>query len=74
MSFFYVSSEDIDPNNKNKVINKIKKIPQGPFHNARFDIDASSAYCTECLYGKSGACASRRSYGCTKCITHCDNQ
>jgi len=36
---FYVSSEDIDPNNKNKVIKKIKKIPRGEFHNARFDID-----------------------------------
>ena len=40
---FYVSSEDIDPNNKNKV-NKIKKIPQGEYHNARFDIDCSD-YC-----------------------------
>ena len=36
---FYVSSENIDPGNKNKVINKIKKIPKGEFHNARFDID-----------------------------------
>ena len=36
---FYVSSKDIDPGNKNKVIKKIKKIPQGEFHNARFDID-----------------------------------
>jgi hypothetical protein len=38
---FYVSSEDIDPNNKNKVIKKIKKIPQGEYHNARFDIDTA---------------------------------
>jgi hypothetical protein len=29
---FYVSSEDIDPNTTNKVIKKLKKIPQGPFH------------------------------------------
>jgi hypothetical protein len=37
---FYVSSKDIDLNNKNKVIKKIKKIPQGKlFHNARFDIN-----------------------------------
>ena len=36
---FYVSSENIDPGNKNKVINKIKKIPKGEFYNARFDID-----------------------------------
>ena len=36
---FYVSSEDIDTGNKNKVIKKIKKIPRGEFHNARFDID-----------------------------------
>ena len=38
---FYVSSEDIDPGNKNKVIKKIKKIPKGDYHNARFDIDGS---------------------------------
>jgi hypothetical protein len=44
---FYVSSEDIDPNNKNKVIKKIKKIPKGEYHNARFDIDASQI-CTNC--------------------------
>jgi hypothetical protein len=37
---FYVSSENIDPGNKNNVIKKIKKIPTGEFHNARFDIDA----------------------------------
>jgi hypothetical protein len=68
---FYVSSEDIDPNNKNKVINKIKKIPQGPFHNARFDIDTSSAYCTEC-YGINGFCtlypSSRQ---CGYCLIMC---
>ena len=44
---FYVSSEDIDPGNKNKVIKKIKKIPQGEYHNARFDIDASQL-CNNC--------------------------
>lgn len=36
---FYVSSKYIDPNSTNKVIKKLKKIPQGKFHNARFDID-----------------------------------
>jgi hypothetical protein len=40
---FYVSSNDIDPNNKNKVIENIKKIPTTKkdkmFHHARFDID-----------------------------------
>ena len=37
---FYVSSKDIDKNNKNKVIEKLKKIPQGDlFHNARFNIN-----------------------------------
>jgi hypothetical protein len=38
---FYVSSENIDPGNKNNVIKKIKKIPTGEFHNARFDIDST---------------------------------
>jgi hypothetical protein len=44
---FYVSSKDIDKNSTNKVIENIKKIPQGQFHHARFDIDPS-AYCTNC--------------------------
>ena len=42
---FYVSSKDIDPNNKNKVIKKIKKIPKGEYHNARFDIDSDPQTC-----------------------------
>ena len=33
------SSKDIDPNSTNKVVKKLKKIPTGEFHNARFDID-----------------------------------
>ena len=41
---FHVSSKDIDLNNTNKVIKKLKKIPTTKkgemFHNARFDIDA----------------------------------
>jgi len=37
---FKVSSKDIDPNNTNKQIKKLKKIPVGEFHNARFDIDS----------------------------------
>ena len=36
---FHVSSKDIDPNTTNKQIKKLKKIPTGEFHNARFDID-----------------------------------
>jgi hypothetical protein len=36
---FHVSSKDIDPNSTNKQIKKLKKIPVGEFHNARFDID-----------------------------------
>jgi hypothetical protein len=41
---FYVSSKDIDKNNKNKVIKKLKKIPttkKGELFHARFDIDSS---------------------------------
>ena len=40
---FHVSSKDIDPNSTNKQIRKLKKIPVGEFHNARFDIDCSPA-------------------------------
>jgi hypothetical protein len=36
---FRVSSKDIDKNSTNKDIQKLKKIPTGHFHNARFDID-----------------------------------
>ena len=46
---FYVSSKDIDPGNKNKVIKKIKKIPRGEFYNARFDIDFNGWYCALCV-------------------------
>ena len=42
---FYVSSKDIDKTSTNKVIEKIKKIPQGKFHHARFDIDGFPARC-----------------------------
>lgn len=47
---FYVSSEDIDKNSTNKMIQKLKKIPQGSFHNVRFDIDPvnNSVFCTYC--------------------------
>jgi len=37
---FHVSSKDIDPNSTNKQVKKLKKIPVGEFHNARFDIDS----------------------------------
>jgi|688.fasta_scaffold225508_2 hypothetical protein len=48
---FHVSSKYIDPNNKNKMIKKLKKIPTGKFHNARFDIDYlySASDCFACL-------------------------
>ena len=39
---FYVSSKYIDPNSTNKIIKNLKKIPQGKFHNARFDFDDTS--------------------------------
>jgi len=51
---FYVSSENIDPGNKNKVINKIKKIPKGEFHNARFDIDTTPQMYAFLLMGRPG--------------------
>ncbi len=44
---FRVSSKDIDPNNTNKVIKKLKKIPTGEFHNARFDIDCDTYNCVD---------------------------
>jgi hypothetical protein len=46
---FYVSSKHIDPNSTNKVIKKLKKIPQGEFHNARFDINSFPTLCWGCL-------------------------
>jgi len=52
---FHVSSKDIDPNNTNKVIKKLKKIPTTKkgemFRRVRFDIDDSWAQCqasTQC--------------------------
>ena len=53
---FYVSSKDIDPNNTNKVVKKLKKIPTTKkgemFRRVRFDIDDTWAQCmipnTEC--------------------------
>ena len=65
---FHVSSKDVDPNSKNKVIKKLKKIPTGEFHNARFDIDAtpnSASPCSICntqfedYCGSSGSITSR---------------
>jgi hypothetical protein len=47
---FCVSSINIDPNNTNKQIKKLKKIPVGEFHNARFDIDSwSAAHISVCV-------------------------
>ena len=48
---FHVSSKDVDPNNTNKVIKKLKKIPTGKFHNARFDIDATPNSASPCNSG-----------------------
>jgi hypothetical protein len=45
---FHVSSKDVDPNNTNKQIKKLKKIPTGEFHNARFDIDYYTAAYMNC--------------------------
>ena len=49
---FYVSSEDIDKNNKNPKIIKLKEIPTTKkghmFHNARFDIDYNMLICDWC--------------------------
>jgi len=53
---FYVSSKDIDPNNTNKQIKKLKKIPttkkgREMFRRVRFDIDDTYAQCrasTQC--------------------------
>ena len=45
---FHVSSKDIDPNSTNKVIKKLKKIPTGEFHNARFDIDSIPDLIADC--------------------------
>jgi len=68
----YVSSEDIDKNNTNKVIKKIKNIPQGKFHNARFDIDSSSSYCSWCL-SSSGPCYSVLNPDCQTCMVKCQD-
>lgn len=49
----YVSSKDIDiefdSKNTNSRIKKLKKIPTGPFHHARFDIDANSDANSVCV-------------------------
>jgi hypothetical protein len=67
----YVSSEDIDKNNTNKVIKKNKKIPQGKFHNARFDIDFS--ICGLCVLPGFSPCynGGATSAGCRQCISTC---
>jgi hypothetical protein len=50
---FYVSSKDIDiefdSKNTNSRIKKLKKIPTGLFHHARFDIDANSDANSVCV-------------------------
>jgi hypothetical protein len=69
----YVSSEDIDKNNTNKVIKKIKNIPQGKFHNARFDIDSSLSFCNLCT-SSSGPCSSGNILKCLECMKKCNIQ
>ena len=54
---FYVSSKYIDPNSTNKVIKKLKKIPQGEFRHVRFDID-------------DGDCSNWCSFGCACYVMH----
>lgn len=63
---FYISSKYIDPNSTNKKIKKLKKIPTGKFHNARFDID-ESLYCKNCL----SMCASGVGPNCQSCLINC---
>ena len=55
---FHVSSKDIDPNSTNKQIKKLKKIPVGEFHNARFDIDGWYGFCVFCAiaFNTEGCC------------------
>jgi hypothetical protein len=63
---FYVSSKDIDiefdSKNTNNKIKKLKKIPTGLFHHARFDIDANSN--SECE--KQCNDATNNNLGCSK--------
>ena len=58
---FYVSSKNIDPNNTNKVVKKLKKIPTTKkgemFRHVRFDIDDSD------FLGVGGNCSGFSSQG-----------
>jgi hypothetical protein len=75
---FYVSSKYIDPNSTNKVIKNLKKIPQGKFHNARFDIDFfgivfNSPGCGGCVLSASPPLNCNNIFtACTSCIEGVD--
>ena len=64
---FYVSSKNIDPNNTNKVVKKLKKIPTTKkgemFRHVRFDIDDSD------FLGVGGNCSGFSSQGA--CDSYC---
>jgi len=75
---FYVSSKyidiDIDSKNTNSRIKKLKKIPTGLFHHARFDIDANSDANSVCVT----QCNDAKPYSNFNCsavcnITSCEN-
>ena len=77
---FYVSSKDIDiefdSKNTNSRIKKLKKIPTGPFHHARFDIDANSDANSVCVTQcKDEFASSYPSFSCEKAcnINSCEN-
>jgi len=65
---FYISSKDIDidtdSKNTNNKIKKLKKIPTGLFHHARFDIDANSN--SECEKQCNDATNNSNNLGCSK--------
>ena len=74
---FYVSSKDIDKNSTNKVIEKLKKIPQGKFHHARFDIDGLSDGEIETCNGVFDSCMNSNSDNynlCNLAKTNCLDQ
>ena len=67
---FHVSSKDIDPNSTNKTIKKLKKIPTGEFHNARFDIDADDN-CNDNFCACLIACGNPNDNSYNICINAC---
>ena len=77
---FYVSSKDIDiefnSKNTNSRIKKLKKIPTGLFHHARFDIDANSDcvnLCNETSNNNSGCSNLCNSSSCVSYVNGLSN-